>query len=84
MVKLNDILKDRYGNMALPFVVAVQVVNEFRIDKVNVMNGLLGQETVFGGRVPNGAWISDEGPTGTRTSVESWFGQRLIRGISRL
>ena len=36
--------KDRYGRLALPLVVAIQVIEEFRIEKIDVMNGLFGQE----------------------------------------
>lgn len=62
--------KDRYGRLALPMVVAIQVIEEFRIAKIDVMNGLFGQEAVAvdargntrPGRVPNGAWITPTGP----------------------
>ena len=62
--------KDRYGRVALPLVVAIQLVDEFRVEKIDVMNGLFGQETISvdaegrtcPGRVPNGAWISPNGP----------------------
>ena len=43
--------KDRYGNLPLPFVVAAQVVDEHRIDRYDVMNGLIGQETVRLGQI---------------------------------
>jgi hypothetical protein len=62
--------KDRYGDLALPLVVAIQVIEELRIDKIDVMDGLLGQEAVTfdtsgrarPDRVLNGAWISPNGP----------------------
>lgn len=62
--------KDRYGRLALPFVIAIQVIEEFRIDKIDVMNGLLGPEAIAfndegrprHARVPNGAWVSRSGP----------------------
>src|ERR1700678_2466172 len=62
--------KDRYGKLALPLVIAIQVIEEFRIAKIDVMNGLFGQEAIAvhaqgntrSGRVPNGAWISSTGP----------------------
>ena len=38
--------KDRYGRVALPLVVAIQVVDEFRIAKIDVMNGLFGPEAI--------------------------------------
>ena len=57
--------KDRYGNLALPFLHAIQVVDRHRIDRNDVINGLLGQATVALGpnleqihdRRPNGAWV---------------------------
>ena len=33
-------------NLPLPLVVAIQVIEEFRIAKVDVMNGLFGQEAI--------------------------------------
>lgn len=73
--------KDRYGRLTLPLVVAIQVVEEFRIAKIDVVNGLFGPEA-FGFdaqgrphavRVPNGAWISPTGPIHTSISaVMAW------------
>lgn len=62
--------KDRYGRLTIPLVIAIQVIEEFRIDKVDVMNGLLGPEAITvdaqgatrPARVPNGAWVSGSGP----------------------
>jgi hypothetical protein len=62
--------KDRYGDLPLPFVVAAQVVDEHRIDRYDVMNGLIGQLAMRAGqnrqaieeRLPNGAWFSRNGP----------------------
>jgi len=64
------VAKDRYGRVALPLVVAIQVVDEFRIEKIDVMNGLFGPEAVIfdaqgqprPDRVPDGAWVSPSGP----------------------
>lgn len=73
--------KDRYGRLASPFVVAIQVVDDFRIAKLDVMNGLFGQEAIavdaegnhYPGRVPNGAWISANGPIHqTISTVMAW------------
>jgi hypothetical protein len=58
--------KDRYGVLTLPFVHAIQVVDQHRIDRNDVLNGLFGQATVALGpklehmhdRLPNGAWIA--------------------------
>ena len=73
--------KDRYGRLALPLVVAIQVVEDFRIAKIDVMNGLFGSEAVAidahgnprSARVPNGAWISPNGPIHrTISAVMAW------------
>jgi hypothetical protein len=73
--------KDRYGRPPIPLVVAIQVVEEFRIAKIDVMNGLFGPEAIAidaegnprDGRVPNGAWISQGGPIHTSISaVMAW------------
>ena len=73
--------KDRYGRLALPFVVAIQVVDEFRIAKIDVMNGLFGPEAVAidaqgnprTARVPDGAWITANGPIHrTISAVMAW------------
>ena len=73
--------KDRYGKVKLPFVIAVQVIDEHRIEKYDVMNGLLGQETILIGsdqqtrteRILNGAWLSHTGPEHTSISaVLAW------------
>ena len=63
----------RYGNLHLPFVVAVNVINEFT-DTRDVMNGLLGEETIIHirrqdgtvgqkeDRNRDGAWVGPDGP----------------------
>lgn len=69
-------VKNKYGDLELPFVVAVNVTDEFRPTKIDVMNGLLGQETVIfgpgparpGPRNPDGAWY---GPKGARNTTVS-------------
>lgn len=71
------VTKDKYGHLALPLVVAIQVVDEFRIAKIDVMNGLFGPEAITVDaegnprevRVPNGAWISAGGPIHKRISA---------------
>ena len=73
--------KDRYGRLMLPLVIAIQVIEEFRIDKIDVMNGLLGPEAITvdaqgatrPGRVLNGAWVSGTGPIHrTISAVMAW------------
>jgi hypothetical protein len=73
--------KDRYGRLPLPLVVAVQVIDEFRIDTIAVMDGLFGPEAIGideqgqqrPGRVPDGAWVSLSGPRHrTISAVMAW------------
>jgi hypothetical protein len=39
-------LKNRYGDLDRPFLLAINVTDEFRVDKIDVMNALFGEETV--------------------------------------
>jgi hypothetical protein len=73
--------KDRYGRLVLPLVVAAQVIDEFRIDTIAVMDGLFGPEAIGLnaqgrerlGRVPDGAWVSLSGPRHrTISAVMAW------------
>lgn len=70
----------RYGDLDLPFVVAVNVIDP-DCDKTDIANGLFGQENVtfvqnadgyvvesYSGRNPNGAWCGPSGPQNTRVS----------------
>jgi hypothetical protein len=75
------VAKDRYGRLTLPLVVAIQVVEEFRISKIDVMNGLFGPEVIAVDaqgntrldRVRNGAWVSPNGPIHrTISAVMAW------------
>ena len=70
----------KYGELALPFIVAVNVFDIFA-DSIDVMNALFGQEAVQVGRgpdgvlhnrlvrQPNGAWFGPRGPQNTRVSA---------------
>lgn len=70
----------KYGELDLPFVVAVNVIDDFA-DNIDVMNGLLGEENVAArrrpdgtieqteGRNPNGAWFGPSGPRNRRVSA---------------
>jgi hypothetical protein len=63
-------VKNKYGALDLPFLVAINVMDEFHPSKTDVMNGLLGQETVIfgpghakpGPRNSDGAWFGPSGP----------------------
>lgn len=71
----------RYGELDLPFVVAVNVMDPF-CDRGDIADGLLGQETLTFVRGPeghvvssraerkgNGAWYGPSGPQNTRVSA---------------
>jgi hypothetical protein len=70
----------RYGELDLPYVVAVDVFAEHQ-DRIQVMEALFGQEQIVirwsGGipgkaepaRAPNGVWTSETGPRNTRVSA---------------
>jgi hypothetical protein len=66
-----------YGNLDVPFLIAVNVATEFDADDISVMEALFGRETFSIGprgvsdmrRQPNGAWFGPEGPRNTRNSV---------------
>jgi hypothetical protein len=71
--------QDAFGT--LPLVVAVQVVHDFAIKKIDVMDGLLGEEAISldynrrpqAAQVPNGAWFSPRGPKHSNISaVWAW------------
>lgn len=75
-------LKNRYGNLDKPFLLAINVTDEFRVDKIDVMNALFGEETVIldrggarpGARVPNGAWFTKYGARNTKISAVMVYG----------
>ncbi|MHB8411746.1 MAG: hypothetical protein ACYDDI_07330 [Candidatus Acidiferrales bacterium] len=68
--------KDRYGLLPLPFVVVVNVREDF-CDDIDVFGALLGKEKFnFGprgacpaGRVPDGAWVGKAGPIHSNVSA---------------
>jgi hypothetical protein len=72
----------RYGDLELPYVIAVNALDEASVDVIDIMNALFGEEKCIvssgedGGisgagitRVPNGAWTSESGPRNTRVSA---------------
>jgi hypothetical protein len=69
-------LKNKYGDLDLPFLLAINVMAEF-CDQYDVMNGLFGHETVIfgpggtrpGGRLHDGAWDGPRGPRNTSISA---------------
>jgi hypothetical protein len=71
----------RYGDLELPYVIAVNALDESSVDRIDVMDALFGEEqyiVTFGqsgisesemSRAPNGAWMSGSGPRYTRVSA---------------
>jgi hypothetical protein len=71
---------NHYGELNLPYVIAINAVTEFPIHKDDIMNALFGEEHVLiprdrasqaGVRIertPNGLWTSPSGPRYTRVS----------------
>jgi hypothetical protein len=72
----------KYGDLALPFVVPVNVIDRFRFARdLDIMNALFGEENVTytqrpdgtidcgPGRSRNGAWFGPQGPQNTRVSA---------------
>jgi hypothetical protein len=71
----------KYGSLKLPFVIAVNVMEDF-FDDVDTRNALFGEEQVvvtrmsdgtfhhnWRSRVPNGAWVGRKGPRNTLVSA---------------
>ncbi len=75
-------LKNHYGDLGIPFILVVNVTDEFHVDKIDVMNALFGQETVsftgkeavLGPRRPNKAWHTPYGARNTKISAVMIFG----------
>ncbi|MBL7074300.1 hypothetical protein ISS37_03560 [candidate division KSB1 bacterium] len=71
----------KYGNLNLPYVVAINVINDFGTDDIDINKALFGKEQVkiiFRennlidqqlGRKPNGAWYGPNGPKNRRVSA---------------
>lgn len=67
----------RYGKLDLPYVIAVNILTEYGIDKVDIEEALLGKENYafdkdsckMIGRIPDGAWFDKSGPRYTRVSA---------------
>jgi hypothetical protein len=73
----------RYGDLGRPYVIAVNAISEYGVDRTDAIEALFGQEQLEvtwpstpGGpmgfrptRKPDGAWISPKGPRYTRVSA---------------
>jgi hypothetical protein len=83
-VEIRESIQNRaglYGKIDLPYVIAVNVIDELGVDDIDIGNALLGEEqlkVVFRekkmirrspGRVPNGLWHGPRGPRNRRVSA---------------
>jgi len=71
----------KYGELDLPYIVAINVMDEFGADDIDISNALFGEEQVTlifrgnevigkrPGRKPNGAWYGPDGPQNKRVSA---------------
>ena len=71
----------KYGELDLPYIVAINVMDEFGADDIDISNALFGEEQVTiifhgnelidqrPGRKPNGAWYGPNGPQNKRVSA---------------
>lgn len=71
----------KYGKLDLPYVIAINVIDEFGADDIDISNALLGEEQVtvgfhsdhsvdqMVGRKPNGTWYGPNGPQNKRVSA---------------
>lgn len=72
----------KYGELNLPFVIAVNVIPDF-CRQQSVMEALLGHELINfdanpprgAGRAPDGAWVGQRGPRNRRNSAALIFSQ---------
>ncbi len=64
----------------MPYIVAINVINEFGVDNIDISNALFGEEQIIFirknrvteelfQRKPNGAWYGPNGPQNTRVSA---------------
>lgn len=83
-IGIRDSIRDKaskYGRLDLPYVVAINVIDEFGAEDIDINNALFGEEQdtfVFRGndsieqmpgRKPNGAWYGPNGPQNKRVSA---------------
>jgi len=71
----------KYGKLSLPYVVAIDVIDESGADDIDISNALFGKEQLtvvlrrnvlisqVKGHKPNGAWYSQNGPQNKRVSA---------------
>jgi hypothetical protein len=64
---------ERYGELAFPYIVAVNVLSDF-VDRTDEVEALFGDEQFPGEpRIPNGVWRGIAGPQNTRVSGVAVF-----------
>lgn len=83
-IGIRDSIRDKatkYGELDLPYIVAINATDEFGVDESDICNALFGEEqitTIFLGnnlidqesnRKPNGAWYGSGGPRNQRVSA---------------
>lgn len=83
-IKIRESIRDkasRYGGVDLPYIVAINVIDDFIVDDIDISNALFGEEQVtyklhkdgrvkpYPGRQPNGAWYGRNGPQNQRVSA---------------
>lgn len=81
--RIKEVIKEKvskYGELDLPYLVAVNIIDERGVDRLNIENALFGEfaisllkqgEKVVGKefkRKPNGLWYGPEGPRNRRVS----------------
>jgi hypothetical protein len=79
LVRVHDDIKasiegkaKKYGALGLPFIVAVNVMDDF-FEETDARNALFGEEQVVVARMPDGQWEHD---FSTRTPNGAWFGRK--------
>jgi len=85
-VGIRESIKDKnskYGELDLPYIVAINVIDELGANDIDISNALFGEEQVTIifrgnklieqrlGRKPNGAWYGPKGPWNKRVSAAS-------------
>jgi len=75
-VRIKKSIQDKatkYGKIDLPYIIAINVINEFGVDEIDIRNALFGEEQVAikhkPGRKLNGAWYGPNGPQNKRVSA---------------
>jgi hypothetical protein len=83
-IKIRESIQDKatkYGELDLPYIVAINVTDEYGVDEIDINNALFGEEQITiilcgnniidqkPNRKPNGAWYGSGGPQNQRVSA---------------